>query len=945
MKRRRVLRGGAKGFKGQLKLFSTSFTPTGFKRYWLNQAGARRAAKIAGVGSLFLFLIFLYFAKDLPSPGKINARIGAQNTRFYDRTGQTLIYEVHGDKNRTVIAFNEMPDNIKKATVAIEDKDFFKHGAFSIFGIGRAFTGVVFRDPSKGGGSTITQQYVKNALLSPERTLSRKVKELILAIEIEQLYKKDDILKLYLNEIPYGSQSYGIKAATNTYFSKDVEDRKVPKEPHELTLDEAALLAAMPQAPTYYSPYGNHRDALIARQHLVLSRMAEQGFITNEEAKAAKSVDTLSKLNPRPNIASKSKAPHFTQFLQERLANKYGTRVVEQGGLKVITSLDLEKQAAAIDAVQKNMGNVRRLGGSNSALVATDPKSGEILAMVGSYDYNDEKFGAFNVAAAHRQPGSSFKPLVYATMFKKNWGPGSTMYDVTTDFGGGYKPENYTDRTYGVQSVRASLAGSLNIPAVKALYLAGIKDSLTQARKMGISTLNSDSSKYGLSLVLGSGEVKLVDMANAYETFANGGKHYPSTGVVKITDARGRTLQESKKAQPKKALDPQIAYLISHILSDKAAGQYIFGGALQTPGLNTAIKTGTTENYRDAWTMGYTPSIVVGVWAGNNDNKSMTKAASAVSAPAFKSFITDKRVQIKNEQFEKPAGIKQVTLDANTGALPTSGGSPKTRTDIFPSWYKPETAGAVKTGKIDKVSGKLATDCTPPSAVQEVTSGQMDAEIPASDPAYSRWNGPVQALAKSMGFSAGGGLPTESDDVHKCSDTKPSVNLTVSGNGPLNIRADVSQGTHAVNNLTIYFDDQVISTTGGGSYEFTYNPPATGSHTIKAKVSDTALYEGTDEEAVNVTSTSGFEGTAPGNGVVFGPGSSINFRWTTAGGANKYIISVSGPGGNQSNNAGNSTSYTFPTPFIPPGNYTWYVQAYHGGTLLTQTVLRSFQIQ
>lgn len=871
MAQRRVTRGGkSKGLKASATQFAVSFTsPKQFKRYWLNQEGAKRAGKIAGIGFLAVFLVFLYFAKDLPSPGKINARIGAQNTQFYDRTGQTLLFEVHGDKNRTVIEFDEMPETIKEATIAIEDKDFYKHGAFSVFGLGRAFSGVVFKDPSRGGGSTITQQYVKNALLTSERSYSRKAKELILAIEIEQLYKKDDILKLYLNEIPYGNQAYGIKAAANTYFSKDVGGKRVPKEPAELTLQEASLLAAIPQLPTFYSPYGNHRDALIARQNLVLSRMVEQKLITGQEAEAAKIANEdqlVNIINVKPNLSAGSKAPHFTQYLQEKLESKYGTQRVEQGGLKIITTLDLEKQEAAKDAITKNIDNVRRLGGSNAALVSSDPKTGQILAMVGSYDYNDEKFGAFNVAAANRQPGSSFKPLVYATMFKKNWGPGSTMYDVTTDFGGGYKPENYTDRTYGVQSVRNSLAGSLNIPAVKALHIAGVAESLAQAKSMGLNTLNNKPGDYGLSLVLGSGEVKLAEMTNAYETFANGGQHFSSTGIIKITDPRGNVVEEFKEGKGKKALDPQIAYLISNILSDKAAGAYIFGNALQTPGLNTAVKTGTTENYRDAWTMGYTPSLVTGVWAGNNDNRSMTKAASAVSAPIWRSFMVDKRVAVKNEQFERPAGIKQVTLDRNTGKLPTAG-STNTRTDLFPSWYKTENVLGSRTAEVDKVSGKLATECTPAAARENRTSSEIHAEIPPTDPAYSRWEGPVAALAASLGFGGGGSISSEKDNIHNCSDVKPSVQLSISGSGPLTIRATVTSGTHTANKLDIYFDDQLISTqgiSGSTAYEFSYSPAANGSHTIKAIVTDTALYSGSDEDTVTITSAAGGGGNPGG---------------------------------------------------------------------------------
>ena len=862
MRARRVRRTG--NLKSGGKKFLASFRPKNFKQYWLSREGLRRIGRLAGTGGLILFLIFLFFAKDLPSPGKVNARVSAQTTKFYDRTGKHVLYEVFGDKNRSIIEFSAMPEHVKQATIAVEDKNFYKHGAFSAAGLGRAFTGVIFRDSSRGGGSTITQQYVKNALLSPERTLTRKIKELILAIEIEQFYRKDDILKLYLNEIPYGQNAYGIQAAAKTYFDKDAK---------QLDLSESALLAAMPQAPTFYSPYGQHPDALLARQHLILDLMVEQGYIKEKEAESAKWTleDLRDRVRATPNRLANVTAPHFVLYLQEQLEAKYGTRVVTEGGLKVVTTLDYDKQKAAEEAIAKNMRTVRALGGSNAALVSSDPKTGQILAMVGSYDFNDDKFGAFNVAVAKRQPGSSFKPLVYATLFKGNWGPGSTLYDVSTDFGGGYRPENYNDRTYGVQSARTALAGSLNIPAVKALYLAGVKNSLKTAKDLGISTLNRPAGEYGLSLVLGSGEVRLTEMVNAYESFANGGYHQEGTAVVKITDQRGRTIQEYRKPlKAKRVLDEQIAYLISNMMSDNGARSFIFGNALTISGRTAAVKTGTTENYRDAWTMGYTPSLVTGVWAGNNDNRSMTRAASAVSAPIWRDYMATVLRGEPNEQFERPKGIKSITLDANTGKLATDNSRNK-RTDIFPTWYKPAGIAESRSAVIDKLSGKLATECTPPAAKETVYSAEMHAEIPPSDPAYSRWEGPVQGLARSLGYAGGGTLPTENDDRHSCSDTKPNVQLDVNKvagtKSRYRIKAVVTSGTFTANKLEIFLDDQVISTqeiSGSTTYEFEHTVQSTGSHMFKAKVIDSGYYEAEDSDSVNVTEVGGEADDGPG---------------------------------------------------------------------------------
>ncbi|HSX41589.1 MAG TPA: transglycosylase domain-containing protein [Candidatus Saccharimonadales bacterium] len=894
MAKRRVIRGGTKGLKASIKRFLTSFTPNGFKRYWLNADGARRFGKIAGMGALLVFLVFLYFAKDLPSPGKINARIGSQNTEFYDRTGKVKIYEVHGDKNRRVIPFNDIPKNVKDATIAIEDRNFYKHGAFSPLGILRAaFVDVTSRGVHQGG-STITQQYVKNALLDPtDRSFTRKIKELILSMEMEALYKKDDILKLYLNEIPYGNQAYGIESACRTYFPENTKDDKCAAN---LTLRQATMLAAIPNLPTYYSPYGLHQDALVGRQNHILDLMVEQKMLSKGEAQGAKvSVATLASdtsLAARPHTqTATSPYPHFAQYAEDFLINKYNSNIVENGGLKVITTLDLDKQKLAQDAVNRGMRNVRALGGSNVALVSADPKTGQVLAMLGSYDANDPDFGAFNVALANRQPGSSFKPFVYSTAWAQNkngcatvtaycptWGPGSTIYDVPTDFGGGYKPKNFAGHNFGVQSMRTALDGSLNIPAVKTLYIAGVANSIKTAHSLGITTLNDNPGDYGLSLVLGSGEVKLNDMVNAYESFANTGVHYEATPILKVTDPHNRTLEDNSKPKSKRVLDQQIAYLMANVLSDNKSRAFVFGSnnPLNIPGRHVGAKTGTTELFNDAWTMGFSPDLVTGVWSGNNNNKPMSSQAANIAAPIWNDYMRNALKDYPvDSDFAKPSGIKTVTLDSNTGKLPGPN-TKSTRTDIFPSWYKPENTAGSRTANVDKVSGKLATSCTPPGAVESRTSSEMHAELAPTDPSYSRWEAPIAALAKTLGYDAGGALPTDNDDVHHCDDIKPTVKVKSTDSSPsgtFSIKADVTSGTFPANNLTIYSDDQVISTqaiSGSTSYSFEYAAPA-GSHTIKAVVTDTGLYSGDDE--TTLTSTGASSG---------GAGGTTGFRWPDA---------------------------------------------------------------
>ncbi len=848
----------------------------------------KKALKIYGITAAILVLavagIFLWFAKDLPSPNKINEIASAQTTKLYDRTGKTQLVEIYGDKNRSIIEFDQMPKCIKDATVSLEDKDFYKQGAFSPTGIARAFSGVIFKDKSKGGGSTITQQYVKNALLTNEPSYSRKIKELILAIEIEQLYKKDDILKLYLNEIPYGSTAYGVEAAAKQYYAKDAKD---------LTLAQCAMLASIPQAPTYYSPYGLHTEALMAKKNHVLDLMVQQGYISQSEADTAKTEDVLGAIkpyNPYANIT----APHFVQYVRDQLEEKYGVKRVNEGGFKVITTIDLDKQKIAEQAVADNINSVRSYGGSNAALVSEDPTNGQVLAMVGSYDPKDPDFGSFNVAAANRQPGSSIKPIVYSNLFKGNWGPGSTIYDVPTDFGGGYKPENYTKRNYGVQSIRAAFASSLNIPAVKALYIGGIDNFVGTAKDMGITTFDQNTAKNGgLSLALGSGDVRMVDMATAYSVLADNGTKQDQKYWLKITDSKGKTIEDNTKPEAnrgKTVLDPQIAYEVSSIMSDNSArcslGVFPCSNPLTLNNKPVAAKTGTTEDYRDAWTGGFTPHVTTVVWAGNNNNKPMTQAASIVSAPIWHQYMAEVTKDDPPDQFNKPGGIKEQTLDANTGKSPINGS--RTRTDIFSSWYSVPKADAAQRAVIDSVSGKLATDCTPQAARKEVTGALMTAEIPPTDPSYTRWNPPVQSLARSLGYAAGGAVPTEKDDVHQCGDPQPVVSVSVSPStgSTFTITANVNAGKFPITQAIFYMDGNQIATQGGNAsqYTITSTPPA-GNHSFSAYVQDSAFYSGTSN-SVTVTAT------GAGGGNLSCTGTSCTFTYTL--GAFNAVLYVNG---------------------------------------------------
>lgn len=804
--------------------------------------------------SSFILLLFAWFAKDLPSPNKINSRLLAESTKIFDRNGN-LIYEIHGDKNRTLISFEEMPKYIKDATVAIEDKEFYKHKGFSFRGIARAFTGVI-EGKNRGGGSTITQQFVKNALLTSERTYSRKIKELILSTEIEIVYSKNDILKMYLNEIPYGSNAYGIEAASKTYFGKSAKD---------LTLAESATLAAMPKAPTYYSPYGSHKDQLLARKDLVLDKMAEQNLISEEEAEKAKE-EKLAFTKRQESITY----PHFVMYVKEKLVEKYGEKLVEEGGLRVTTTIDPEKQKLAEDIISNKAPQlVKKYGASNASLVSVDPKTGQILAMVGSVDYFNEAIdGNVNVAIRDRQPGSSFKPFAYATAWKKDkYGPGTPMFDLRTDFGGTppYKPENYDGREHGLQTMRSSLAQSLNIPSVKALYMAGVKETIDTAHDMGITTLNQDPSHYGLSLVLGGGEVKLLDMTSSFGVFANKGEKKDVTPILKVENSKGKILEEYKDKKGKQVLDPQIAYLTSSVLSDNSARAPIFGSnSPLTFGKSrpVAAKTGTTQEWRDAWTIGYTPSLVTGVWAGNNDNSVMKKGADGVyvAAPLWNEFMTKALAGTPVEQFEKPQGIKKVTLDKVTGKKTMEGS--ETVTDEFPSWYKLEKASSGKGYKINKVDGKLATEDCPPEAVETIYSPQVQAEIPPKDPAYPRWIKPIAAWAKSHGFGMRI-IPTEYTDL--CSvEKRPSISLSLSSNY-INLGESVTATTSVsaplgVSKVEFFLDDNLVGTDTTEPYSKTITPSLAGSRKITAKVKDNGANTASDSVSVYVSGS----GSIPG---------------------------------------------------------------------------------
>lgn len=625
---------------------------------------------------------FAYFAPQIPDPQNIITRRVSESTKIMDREGETVLFNVHGEEKRTIVPLEDMPEYFKKAVITAEDSNFYNHRGLDINGIIRAiFVNIKERGLSQGG-STITQQLVKNSLLGRQKTFSRKFKEVILSIQVEQRFEKDQILWMYLNQIPFGSNIFGVEEASRGYFGKPAKD---------LTLNESAILASMLKAPSYYSPYGSHTDELIERKNDILDKMLESGFITEEELNQAKTEEL--------NLAAPSNggllAPHFVMMVREYLVEKFGEDLVQNGGLKVYTTLDWEMQKKAEESIKKYADrNEQLFRAGNEALVAIDPRNGEILALVGSKDYfNIEKEGNFNVITAFRQPGSAFKPIVYSLALDKGLTDKTVLFDVKTEFNpfcssegsqekdsfglGCYHPQNSDENYRGPVTLRQALGSSLNIPSVKTLYLAGINESIKRAKDMGIEFLGNPDD-FGLSLVLGGGDVRPLDLVSAYGIFANDGIHNSPIFILKVEDSEGNILEEFKQ-DPQRILTEQTARTISDILSDNSARALLFGlnSPLYISTRPVAVKTGTTQKFRDAWTIGYTPSLAVGVWVGNNDNTEMTKEGGGISAgaPIWREFMLNALDEKPIEEFVKPNPVFVDKIMLNGNYIQDEGGS------------------------------------------------------------------------------------------------------------------------------------------------------------------------------------------------------------------------------------------------------------------------------
>ncbi len=618
---------------------------------------------------LFLFLVFFFYSqilKDLPNPNRLITRDQIVSTKIYDRNGK-LLYKIYRLENRTLVPLSDVPLFLRQAVVAIEDAEFYSHRGLSFRGIIRA-VGKILKEKKIEGGSTITQQLVKNALLSPERTLKRKIKEIILALWVEQKFSKDEILQMYLNEVGFGGAAYGVEEASQLYFGKSVKN---------INLAEAALLAGLPASPTTYSPFGAHPEKAKERQKQVLQRMVQEKFITQKQADEAFAED-LRLVIKKNNLL----APHFVMYVKDILVKKYGEKMVEEGGLEVKTSLDLDIQNLAQEEVIKEVEKLKPLRISNGASLVTNPKTGEILAMVGSKDYFDLKNqGNYNVTTALRQPGSSIKPINYAVALLMGFTPATIIPDtpITYKIPGQppYSPKNYDNRFHGNVSLRVALGSSYNVPAVKILSALGVSRMIEQGKKMGISTWD-DPSKYGLSLTLGGGEVKMTDMAVVYGTLANLGVKVPLHPILEVKNYKGKILEklECKEefCEGERVLNPEIAYILSDILSDNSARAPAFGtnSLLNIPNHpSVAVKTGTTQNLRDNWAIGYTQDFVVAAWVGNNDNSPMSYVASGVTGatPIWHNIMAKLLEGKPDKKFSLPENLVKVEICTLTGTL------------------------------------------------------------------------------------------------------------------------------------------------------------------------------------------------------------------------------------------------------------------------------------
>jgi membrane peptidoglycan carboxypeptidase len=832
--------------KSRIKRIAYRMHPKRFFAYWFSKQGAVMALKITGLGLaaciVLVLAIFAIFRKDLAiGPDELTKRVQSRTTKFYDKTGQVLLYELYKDQQLTFVKPNQINNNMKWATVAIEDKDFYKHGGFDMRGIIRS----VVNNASGGGkqgASTLTQQLARNVILEDNTRsgiagYTRKLKEVILSIELERTYSKDEILNFYLNSIGYGGTAYGVESASQRYFGISAKD---------LSIAQAAYIAAIPQYPSLYDSNSPSFDpeAALGRQQTVITYMQQQGYISSKEATEAKKVDILASITPLSNDPTTKKAPHFVDEIIKQLEVKYGADNVRKGGWRVITTLDWDMQQIAEDSVAKNMDAVERQRGNNAALVAVDVTTNQVLSMVGSRDYNYPGYGSYNAAVANLQPGSSLKPIVYGKLFEGGqYGPGSTLTDEKKCWGG-WCPNNFDRRFRGGISIRQSLAESRNIPAIKAAEASGMQSVIDLAKGMGEPNIGCGESCDSLGLSIGSGTVRLDQHTAAYATFARGGIAKPQAYIIKIEKSNGEIVEEWKDSEGTKPMGDkgaEISYLISDILADDPARRVTFGNTsgFNPKGVKSAVKTGTTDAAKDGWMMGYTPKLAVGIWVGRSDGTVMNSTTHLQTGPMFSDFMSRAHLEVmtkpqygykSNEWFKQPTGIQRLNVSG--------------RSDLFPSWFrKPRETS--KDFVMDRVSRKLATECTPEGAKETI---QVMSSI---DPRTNR---------ETVGSAPDGWDIKNTDDVHQCGvEAVSSLSVATAGapSRTRTISANLTSGANPVQTVEFIVNGQVIASQPGGgvSYSTAYTFPDVGTYTIQVRVTDNLYYQTTSSsQTIQITS-------------------------------------------------------------------------------------------
>ncbi len=804
------------------------------KKFWFNFF--KVVLILFGIGILGVLFLFVWYAKDLPSPTKVVRREGF-SSKVYDRNGNSL-YDIYTDAKREAVTFNKIPDYLKKATVAVEDKSFYTHKGFDILTPLRIIKNM-FYFGKVTGGSTLTQQLTRNVLLTTERSVTRKIKEIILSIQIEAKYSKDEILLMYLNEAPYGGMAWGVETASQQYFGKSVE---------KLDLAECVILAGLPQLPSVYSPYSSTPKAYINRSQHVLNRMVEDGYIKKDLAdETIKEIENYQFKEETSTMA----APHFVLWIKEQLAKKYGESVIENGGLKITTTLDLDLQNQAQKIVAEEVDKLKDKKVSNGAAIVTDPSNGQILAMVGSKDYFATDIGGnFNVVTQGlRQPGSSIKPITYLAALKKGYTAATMMMDTPVTFPGvggqkDYSPQNYNGKFNGPMSMRTALGNSINTIAVKTLANVGVKNMLTLAYEMGLSTLEpttENMARFGLSVTLGGAEVKMIELANAYGAFANQGEKKDLVGILKVEDSSGRVLEEYKDVKGKQVMTSQEAFIISNILSDNSAREMTFGATnyLQISGHQVAAKTGTTNDKRDNWTIGWTPNLLTTVWVGNNDNSSMGSVVSGVSgaAPIWNKIMKYELAKIPKKDFPIPDKIVQLSVDKISGYSSHDGFESKN--EYFIDGTQPTISDPIH------VKLKVCKDSAGVATPDDIANGNYDEkeffivkeDDPISTDGKNRWQEGIDGWIASQpnkdkynpvtSYCHSGGLVNVGID-------SPAHHSTVGSTFDVKINTN---STMKITEVKLWVDGVEKKTWSERPFE-TNMTLADGPHTIKVKATD-----------------------------------------------------------------------------------------------------------